>query len=153
MHRFIPILAHSRGARCVEIVTRHHPRRFGQTKYGLSRTIRVVLDLITVKYMLDYFASPMKLFGRFGLACFAVALAAGLGSTIMKITSGADVTGNPLTLLSVLGTIAAIQFFSLGLLGEVAARIYYGQSRRHNYAVRELINCGDSQRPALRRAA
>jgi glycosyltransferase involved in cell wall biosynthesis len=153
MHRFIPILAHSRGARCVEIVTRHHPRRFGQTKYGLSRTIRVVLDLITVKYMLDYFASPMKLFGRFGLACFAVALAAGLGSSVMKVTSGADMTGNPLTLLSVLGTIAAIQFFSLGLLGEVAARIYYGQSRRHNYAVRDTVNCGDSQRSQLRRAA
>ena len=69
MHRFIPILAHRRGARCVEVVTRHHPRRFGQTKYGISRTIRVLLDLITVKYMLDYFASPMKLFGRIGLAC------------------------------------------------------------------------------------
>src|SRR5687767_2748993 len=77
MHRFIPILAHQRGARCVEVVTRHHPRRFGQTKYGLSRTVRVVLDLVTVKYMLDYFASPMKLFGRFGLACLAVAMLAG----------------------------------------------------------------------------
>src|SRR5256885_9505931 len=115
MHRFIPILAHARGARCVEVVTRHHPRRFGQTKYGLSRTLRVVLDLITVKYMLDYFASPMKLFGRFGLACFVVALAAALASVIMKVTSRSDITGNPLTLLSVLGTIAAIQFFSLGL--------------------------------------
>src|SRR5213076_2273203 len=64
MHRFIPILAHQRGARCVEVVTRHHPRRFGKTKYGISRTLRVVLDLITVKYMLDYFASPMKLLAR-----------------------------------------------------------------------------------------
>src|SRR3954470_11815625 len=69
MHRFIPILAHQRGARCVEVETRHHPRRFGRTKYGISRTFRVVLDLITVKYMLDYFASPMKLFGQIGLAC------------------------------------------------------------------------------------
>jgi len=154
MHRFIPILAHSRGARCVEVVTRHHPRRFGQTKYGLSRTLRVVLDLITVKYMLDYFASPMKLFGRFGLACFAVASLAGLGSGAMKIAAGTDMTGNPLTLLAVLGTIAAIQFFSLGLLGEVAARIYYGQERRHNYAIRELINCGKTgDRALLRRAA
>ena len=124
----------------------------GAIFHGRSQLI-IVLDLMTVKYMLDYFASPMKLFGRFGLACFAIALAAGLGSTIMKVTSGADMTGNPLTLLSVLGTIAAIQFFSLGLLGEVAARIYYGQSRRHNYAVRDFVNCGDSQRPPLRRAA
>jgi glycosyltransferase involved in cell wall biosynthesis len=154
MHRFIPILAHARGARCVEVVTRHHPRRFGQTKYGLSRTVRVVLDLITVKYMLDYFASPMKLFGRFGLACFAVAALAGVASVAMKLAGGTDMTGNPLTLLAVLGTIAAIQFFSLGLLGEVAARIYYGQQRQQNYAIRELINCDAAvDRAPLRRAA
>src|SRR4051812_1912439 len=108
MHRFIPILAHQRGARCCEVVTRHHPRRFGQTKYGLSRTLRVVLDLITVKYMLDYFASPMKLFGRFGLACFGVAMVAGLGTVGMKLAAGTDMTGNPLSLLSILGTMAAI---------------------------------------------
>jgi glycosyltransferase involved in cell wall biosynthesis len=154
MHRFIPILAHQRGARCVEVVTRHHPRRFGQTKYGLSRTVRVILDLITVKYMLDYFASPMKLFGRFGLACFAVALMSGLAATGMKLAAEHDLSGNPLTLLAVLGTMAAIQFFSLGLLGEVSARIYYGQARRQNYAVRELINCGEAaERIPFRRVA
>jgi len=142
MHRFIPILAHQRGARCVEVVTRHHPRRFGLTKYGLSRTVRVILDLITVKYMLDYFASPMKLFGRFGLACLAVAFISGAGTLAMKLAAGTDMTGNPLMLLAVLGTIAAIQFFSLGLLGEVNARIYYGSAARQNYAIRELINCG-----------
>ena len=152
MHRFIPILAHQRGARCVEVVTRHHPRRFGQTTYGLSRTVRVVLDLITVKYMLDYFSSPMKLFGRFGLACLAVALLSGLGTAGMKLIAGTDMTGNPLMLLSVLGTIAAIQFFSLGLLGEVSARIYYGSQARQNYAIRELINCGEES-AELRRAA
>ena len=102
-----------------------------------------VLDLITVKYMLDYFASPMKLFGRFGLACLAVALAAGLATVGMKLAGGTDMTGNPLMLLAVLGTIAAIQFFSLGLLGEVNARIYYGSQPRQNYAIRELVNCDD----------
>ncbi|HEY2415237.1 MAG TPA: glycosyltransferase family 2 protein [Pirellulaceae bacterium] len=154
MHRFIPILAHQRGARCAEVVTRHHPRRFGQTKYGLSRTVRVVLDLVTVKYMLDYFASPMKLFGRFGLACFAIAIVSALATTCMKLAHGTDMTGNPLTLLSILGTIAAIQFFSLGLLGEVNARIYYGQGQRQNYAIRELVNCGDAvDRSSIRRAA
>ena len=156
MHRFIPILAHQRGARCVEVVTRHHPRRFGQTKYGLSRTVRVLLDLVTVKYMLDYFASPMKLFGRFGLACFGVAMLAVLTSVTMKVVSGADMTGNPLTLLAVLGTIAAIQFLSLGLLGEVNARIYFGNERRQNYAVRELVNFDREEGPShvpVRRAA
>jgi glycosyltransferase involved in cell wall biosynthesis len=153
MHRFIPILAHQRGARCVEVVTRHYPRRFGQTKYGLSRTVRVVLDLVTVKYMLDYFASPMKLFGRFGLTCFAVALLSGIATSAMKLAAGTDMTGNPLTLLAVLATIAAIQFFSLGLLGEVNARIYYGQERRQNYAIRELVNCDAAVTAPLRRAA
>ena len=141
MHRFIPILAHQRGARCIEVVTRHHPRRHGKTKYGLSRTVRVLLDLVTVKYMLDYFASPMKLLGRFGLACLAVAILAGAGSAAMKLSLNVDMTGNPLTLLAVLGAISGIQFFSLGLLGEVNARIYYGQARQRSYAVRELINC------------
>jgi glycosyltransferase involved in cell wall biosynthesis len=151
MHRFIPILAHARGARCVEVVTRHHPRRFGQTKYGLGRTTRVLLDLITVKYMLAWFASPMKLFGRIGLACSLLMLAAGIAATVMKLGYGVDLTGNPLTLLSVVSALAGIQFFSLGLLGEVCARIYYASQPKQNFAVRELVNF-ESQR-ALRKAA
>jgi glycosyltransferase involved in cell wall biosynthesis len=142
MHRFIPILAHARGARCVEVPVRHHPRRFGQTKYGISRTIRVVLDLITVKYMLDYFASPMKLFGRIGLACGAVATLAALATVGMKLLSGIDMTGNPLMLLTVLSAIGSVQFLSLGLLGEVNARIYYASQPKQNYAVRRLVNFG-----------
>lgn len=140
MHRFIPILAHQRGARCVEVETRHHPRRFGQTKYGISRTLRVVLDLITVKYMLDYFASPMKLFGQIGLACGALGFLAALATVVMKLTSGIDMTGNPLMLLTVLALIGSVQFLSLGLLGEVNARIYYGSQPKQNFAIRELVN-------------
>ena len=147
MHRFIPILAHQRGARCAEIVTRHHPRRFGRTKYGLSRTVRVLLDLVTVKYMLDYFASPMKLFGRFGLACLAVACGAGVATAAMKVAGGVDMTGNPLMLLAVLGVISAIQFFSLGLLSEVNARIYYASQPKQNYAIRELVNLDAEELP------
>jgi glycosyltransferase involved in cell wall biosynthesis len=155
MHRFIPILAHWRGARCVEIETRHHPRRFGQTKYGIGRTTRVILDLVTVKFMLQYFASPMKLFGRIGLwsgVLSAISAAATLG---MKFVQGIDMTGNPLLLAAVTSGLAAIQFLSLGLLGEVAARIYFGQSNRSNYAIRELINFDEhpSVQPADRRAA
>ena len=125
MHRFIPILAHQRGARCAEIVTNHRPRQFGVTKYGISRTFRVLLDLLTVKYLLDYFASPMKLFGTFGLLSGAIALLAGISTVLMKALGGIDMTGNPLLLLTVLAVVASLQFFSLGLLGEVNARIYY----------------------------
>jgi glycosyltransferase involved in cell wall biosynthesis len=140
MHRFIPILAHWRGARCVEIETRHHPRRFGRTKYGIGRTTRVVLDLVTVKFMLQYFASPMKLFGRIGLWCGGLSVLAGIATVAMKLFQDFDMTGNPLLLAAVTSGLAAIQFFSLGLLGEVAARIYFSQANRRNYAVRELVN-------------
>ena len=140
MHRFIPILAHQRGARCVEVVTRHHARRFGTTKYGIGRTLRVVLDLLTVKYMLDYFASPMKLFGMIGLSCGAVAMLACLATLVMKSAAAVDISGNPLSLLTVLAGLAAVQFFSLGLLGEVNARIYYATQPKQNFAIRELVN-------------
>ncbi len=139
MHRFIPILAHWRGARCLEIPTRHHPRRFGQTKYGIDRTVRVVLDLITVKYMLKYFASPMKLFGGLGMICGLMSLIAFAVTGGMKWFGSVDMTGNPLLLLACVTAVASLQFFSLGLLGEVNARIYYANQDKKSYAVRELV--------------
>ena len=140
MHRFIPILAHQRGAKCVEVVTRHHPRRFGESKYGISRTFRVVLDLITVKYLLDYYASPMKLFGTLGLLCAGIGSGSAAATIVMKLLGGVDMTGNPFLLLTIFSGMASLQFFSLGLLGEVAARIYYGAQANKNYAIRELVN-------------
>lgn len=140
MHRFIPILAHQRGARCAEVVTRHHPRTAGTTKYGIDRTFRVILDLVTVKYMLDYFAHPMKLFGGVGLWCMVTSFASAAATLGMKLLGGIDMTGNPLLLLSVVSALAGIQFLSLGLLGEVSARIYFGSQNKQHYAVRELIN-------------
>ncbi|MBP89865.1 MAG: glycosyltransferase [Planctomycetaceae bacterium] len=140
MHRFIPILAHQRGARCAEVVTRHNPRRFGTSKYGISRTFRVVLDLMTVKYLLDYFASPMKLFGTLGLLCVALGGGSAVTTVCMKIFGAIDMTGNPFLLMTVFSFMAALQFFSLGLLGEVASRIYYGAQAKQNYTVRELVN-------------
>jgi len=148
MHRFIPILAHGRGARCVEVVTRHHARQFGTTKYGIGRTVRVVLDLLTVKYMLDYFASPMKLFGKIGLACGLIAVLSGLAAIAMKLMVAVDITGNPLFLLSILSVMLGVQFTSLGLLGEVNARIYYRSEQRQHYAIRELINFSDESTAA-----
>jgi glycosyltransferase involved in cell wall biosynthesis len=153
MHRFIPILAHARGARCVEVVTRHHARQHGQTKYGISRTVRVILDLMTVKYILTYSASPMKLFGAVGLCCAMFSGLAWVGTASMKLFGGVDMTGNPLLLLTAFAMMAAIQFFSLGLLGEVNARIYFGSQDKQHYAVRELLNFGDpTEEPAFPRS-
>lgn len=140
MHRFIPILAHWRGAKCLEMVTRHHARRFGTTKYGLSRTIRVVLDLLTVKYMLDYYSSPMKLFGRIGFG-FLVAGSLMLSATLaMKLVAGADMTGNPLLILGGLLCIVSVQLFSVGLLGEANTRLYYERGGRRPFTIRRIVS-------------
>lgn len=140
MHRFIPILMYQRGALCCEVVTRHRPRVAGKTKYGIGRTITVLLDLLTVKYMLDYSAHPMRIFGGLGLICMLLSALSFLGVAIMKFASGTDMTGNPLLLLSVVAGVASLQLLSLGILGEVLARIYYGSGRNTFYAVREFVN-------------
>lgn len=147
MHRFIPILAHWRGAKCVEVETRHHPRRFGTTKYGLSRTVRVVLDLITVKYMLDYYSSPMKLFGRIGFGLLGMGVAAMLAVVSMKLTSGVDMTGNPLLLLGVMLSLMSLQALSVGLVGESTTRLYYNRNARRPFTVREIIGRTEDEEP------
>ncbi len=144
MHRFIPILAHRLGAKCIEVETNHRARQFGTTKYGIGRTTRVVLDLLTVKYMLKYFDSPMKLFGMIGMWVGSVASLSFLSAICMKLFGGVDITGNPMTLLSTLATILSVQFFSMGLLGEVNARIYFADQNRKNYQIRELVNFDDA---------
>ncbi len=139
MHRFIPILAHWRGARCVEVVAHHRPRRFGQTKYGLSRTIRVLLDLVTVHFLLRYSARPMQWFGLLGIGAGLVSLGS-LGATVsMKLGWGIDMTGNPLLLLAVLMSVLAAQFVSLGILGETLARVFFRTRNMPAYAIREII--------------
>ena len=95
MHRFIPILADQLGAKSIEVVTNHRARQFGETKYGIGRTFRVILDLITVKYMIKYFASPMKLFGKLGLWIGGLGVCSLTASAVMKLFGGFDLTGNP----------------------------------------------------------
>lgn len=140
MHRFIPILLFQRGARCREVVTHHRPRVAGQTKYGLGRTLVVLLDLLTVKYLLDYAAHPMRMFGGLGLASFGFAIAAFVATLAMKAFADVDMTGNPLLLASVVAGIAGIQLLSLGIIGEILARLYFGQREHSNYAVRRRVN-------------
>lgn len=147
MHRFIPILLHERGARCREIVTHHRPRVAGHTKYGIGRTIRVILDLLTIKYLLDYAKHPMRLFGGLGLLSLLASFLFLITTIIMKIYTTYDVTGNPFFLASVVSGLAAIQFLSLGILGEILARLYYGQRDRSSYSVRRMINVASEFEP------
>jgi len=140
MHRFIPVLAHWQGARCAEVVTRHHARRFGETKYGIWRTFRVLLDLITVKYLVHYAPSPMKLFGGIGLFAIAAGLLSGMATVAMKLFGQIDMTGNPLLLLAVFAATVGIQFLVLGLLGEICSRIYYECLDKRLFSIRERLN-------------
>lgn len=153
MHRFIPILAHDRGAACLEVVTHHRARQFGQTKYGLGRTFRVILDLLTVKYLVDYYSSPMKFFGRIGMAFLGLGLAM-LGATlVMKLAVQFDMTGNPLLVLGAMMSIVSVQLFSVGLLGEANTRLYYRRNERRPFTIRRVTNDPAHKFPRAIRAA
>jgi hypothetical protein len=140
MHRFIPILAHRQGAKCVEVETHHRPRQFGKTKYGIGRTTRVILDLLTILFLLKYFDSPMKLFGKIGMWVGGFATFA-LGISVVQVVSGGpSLIGNVWSLLSVLSVFLSLQFFCMGLLGEIAMRVYYAIQSHQNYQIRECVN-------------
>lgn len=139
MHRFIPILLYQRGARCAELPVNHRQRVAGVTKYGIGRTLVVLLDLMTVKFLLDYASHPMRIFGGLGLACFGLSALAFLATIIMKL-DGVDMTGNPLLLMTVVSGGAGLQLLSLGILGEVMARIYYRKNSKTHYGIRTLLN-------------
>ena len=143
MHRFIPILAHQLGAKSIEVVTNHRARQFGETKYGIGRTFRVLLDLMTVKFILSYLSSPMKLFGKLGLWVTTAGSASLATSVLMRLFAGIDMTGNPLLLLGTISIILGVQFFSLGLIGEMCVRIYYANEKNSPYQVRSLVNFAD----------
>ena len=111
-----------------------------------------MLDLITVKYMLKYFASPMKLFGLIGFLCFGLSAIAVCASVWMKLASDVDMTGNPLLMLGVMGSMIGVQFLSMGLLGEVCARIYFRNDERRTYQIRETVNFTSAEPLKIRAA-
>lgn len=152
MHRFITILAARSGARCCEIETRHHARQHGESKYGISRTMRVILDLLTVYYLTRHLKSPMRLFGSAGLACGLVGALSGAATLGMKVAAGIDMTGNPLLMLTVLSTMLGVQFLALGMLGEMGTRIFYEVRGGEPYSVRERLNFEPTAQ-VVRRAA
>ena len=151
MHRFIPILAAERGARCFEIVTHHRARKFGTSKYGITRTLQVLLDLCTVRYMQDYFSNPMKLFGRIAAGCLFLGTSCLFSVVAMKSLQGVDMTGNPLLLLGIFFWLASIQLLSLGLLGEVNARIYFNRNGNRPFAI--AYKAGFEEPEAIQKAA
>jgi glycosyltransferase involved in cell wall biosynthesis len=142
MHRFIPALASWAGAAVAEIEVNHHPRRRGASKYGLSRTLKVILDLITVKFLVSFSTRPIHVFGFLGMIGVLGGFVAALALIGMKIFYGTDMTGNPFLYLAVLGEIVGIQFIVLGLLGELIIRGYYETQKKAIYVIKEIREGG-----------
>ncbi len=139
MHRFIPALLKWEGASVGELAVNHRPRERGRSKYGLWRTLRVMLDLINLKFLQSYATSPIQVFGGIGFFTLILGILSGLAMIAMKLYQGVDMTGNPLTLLAVLFSLIGIQFITLGLLAEITIRTYHESQAKEIYNIKEVI--------------
>ncbi len=140
MHRFIPAIASFMGVRIAEVKVNHRPRRAGQSKYGLGRTTRVLLDLITVKFLLSYATRPLQVFGLWGLVSGGAGFLLGLYYTIAKLFFSVPLANKPGLILAVLLMLVGVQLIGLGLLGEIQVRTYYETQAKPTYAVRQVLN-------------
>ena len=144
MHRFIPIYASWAGARVTEIPVEHHARTMGKSKYGLSRTIKVIFDLMTIKFMASYQTKPIYIFGTFGVLSFFVSLVAAVWAVVLKLMHKADFIQTPLPIIAVVMFAVGIQFLLMGLLAEMLVRTYHESQSKRIYAVREKIGFGET---------
>ena len=139
LHRFLPALAFIEGARIAEIPVRHHAREFGYSKYGLSRTFRVVMDLFTIFFMKKFLTRPMHVFGLFGLVAMLAGLGVGIYLSFLKLAWGQNIGDRPLLILAVVLFLTGVQLMSFGLLAELSMRTYHESQNRPIYRVREIV--------------
>lgn len=139
LHRFLPALAYIEGARITEVPVRHHARRFGESKYGLGRTIRVVMDLMTVFFMKKFLTRPMHVFGLGGVISLAAGIAMGSYLTIIKLFFNQNIGDRPLLILAVLLILTGVQLFCFGLVTELLMRTYHESQRRPIYRIRDIV--------------
>jgi len=140
LHRFIPALASWMGVKVAEVPVNDRKRRFGKSKYGISRTFRVFLDLITVRFMLSYSTRPLHVFGGLGLASAGAGLLIGLYLTVLKFAFGQDIGTRPLLSLAVLLVVLGVQLMSMGLLAEMITRTYHEAQDKPIYVIREQLD-------------
>src|SRR4051812_14289894 len=138
MHRFIPAIASEQGVRIAEVVVNHRARRHGTSKYGISRTVRVVLDLLTVKFLLSYSTRPVQIFGLIGLAMGLPGAAILAYLAAVKMFAGEAIGNRPLLLLGILLVFTGVQLITLGLLAELQARTYHESQDKPTYVIREI---------------
>lgn len=139
LHRFIPAIASWQGVAVTEMPVNHHARRYGSSKYGIGRTTRVLLDLITVRFLLSYSTRPMQVFGAFGLLAMLGGTLISLYLVALKLLYNLSIGDRPLLLLGVLLIIVGVQFIGFGLMGELIMRTYYETQHKPIYVVREEI--------------
>ncbi len=139
LHRFLPALAFIEGARIAEIPVRHHARRFGQSKYGIWRTFRVLMDLLTISFMKKFLTRPMHVFGLLGMSSMVLGTVLGVYLTFLKLGLGQSIGNRPLLILAVVLLLTGVQLFCFGLLGEVMMRTYHESQGRPIYRVREVF--------------
>lgn len=152
MHRFIPIYASWAGARVTEIPVDHHARTMGKSKYGISRTVKVIFDLMTIKFMAEYHTKPIYVFGSFGTIALVSSVLAGLYALFLKFADRfgfgshqADFVETPLPILTIVMFAISIQFFLMGLLAEMLVRTYHESQDKPIYAIREKIGFRDAE--------
>ncbi len=135
LHRYLPVLAHWAGYKIGEIVVQHHPRKYGKTKFGISRFIKGFLDLLTVMFTTRYFKRPLHLFGSIGIFIFVIGFGITFYLSLLKLIENITLSNRPLFILGVMLTIVGIQFISIGLLGEMITRAY---QHIETYSIKEI---------------
>ena len=140
MHRFIPAYVQAAGARVAEVVVQHHPRQFGKSKYGLERTLKVILDLFTVKFLLSFSVSPIYIFGGVGIGTILVSAVTLLFLAVRRIFFSTSVLGSPFFQLSIMFFVLGFQTILMGLIAELLMRTYHETLDKPTYTIREVIN-------------
>ncbi|MBN1868975.1 MAG: glycosyltransferase family 2 protein [Candidatus Omnitrophica bacterium] len=139
MHRLIPAIAKANGANIVEIEVNHRRRKYEQSKYGLNRVVKVTLDLILLAFLSEYHTKPIRFFGGLGILSFLLGTLSVIALIYMKISSGIDMTGNPVLILAVLFFLVSLQLISIGFVSEINIRTYYESQNKKIYSVKEII--------------
>jgi glycosyltransferase involved in cell wall biosynthesis len=145
MHRFIPAIASGMGSSVAEVKVNHRARKFGKSKYGISRTIRVVLDLITVKFLLSYVTRPIQVFGLLGFSCGIIGFCMAIYLTIQRQFYGISLANRPALLLAILLIFMGLQFVTLGLLAELQSRTYHEAQNKPIYSIRNILRKNDEK--------
>ena len=148
LHRFIPVLAKLQGARITQVDVKHHPRKFGKSKYGIGRTFRVLSDLVLMVFFRRYMQKPMHLFGTVGFIGFGIGILINLYLLVLKIL-GQEIGGKPLLILGLIFLFGGIQMITIGILAEIAVRTYYESQAKKTYNVRRVYQANKEYKPAL----